>query len=164
MSSRRTALVIAWGAVALMFGCGRGPETAAPPSAVPAISEATPPPYDTYGTSPEVASAEAQATVAIMFRLGSAVEAYQDEAEYPEVSRVEELRPYLVPDYLDDLPLVDGWGRPFELAMVDTLLEIRSLGADGVRDDHPGQGAVADPNADIVYRGEDFQQWPAGTR
>ncbi len=65
--------------------------------------------------------------------------------------------------YRADLPRVDGWGRPFEVTVLNGMPEIRSLGADGVRDAGEPRGAVDDPGADIVFFDEAFQQWPGAT-
>lgn len=97
--------------------------------------------------------------------LGSAVEAYEDANDaYPEAATLDELTDLLRGEYGHDLPRIDGWGRPFEFVVVDGMPEIRSLGADGMRDAGELRGEVDDPGADIVFFDEDFRQWPAAAR
>jgi general secretion pathway protein G len=97
--------------------------------------------------------------------LATAVEAYRfDNKHYPAgASSVEELRPYLVPTYLVEVPTADGWSRPLEVEVSadGTAYRIASLGRDGERDGRPG-GASLDYNADIVWEDGQFVQYPEG--
>lgn len=165
-SAVRNALVVV--GLVLAVACGRGDENPQTSSDHPTLrgTPATPSGAgQVYGEQPEVAGPEARATVETMSVIGSAIESFQDDnGYYPEATRVEDLEEALVPGYLSAIPLTDGWGRPFELSLVDSFLELRSLGADGVRDQGPAKGAVSDPGADIIYLGEDFVQWPAAAR
>jgi hypothetical protein len=149
----------------LAVACGRGSETAQDSSDGPTLRGTPVTPSATgevYGEKPEVVSPEARATVETMSLIGSAIESFEDDNDYyPNATRLEDLKEALVPGYLSAIPLTDGWGRPFELSRVDGNLELRSLGADGVRDEGAARGAVSDPGADIVYWDEGFAQWPA---
>lgn len=80
---------------------------------------------------------------------------------YGAVSRL------LCPDYIDALPVVDGWGRPFEFAVAgndtDGALEyvIRSLGADGLEDEGVYKtGSFAESRSDIVLSMDAFVRFP----
>jgi hypothetical protein len=143
----------------VLVGCGRSPEP------TPA-TEATPIPasYELYGEAPAATSEEARVTIERLHVLGSAMEAFEDENDaYPAAATLDELADALELVYRADLPRVDGWGRPFEVTVVNGIPEIRSLGADGVRDAGEPRGAVDDPGADIVFFDEAFQQWPGAT-
>jgi hypothetical protein len=147
-------------AVTVLFGCGRSPEPTP-------TTETTPVPasIELYGEAPAATSPEGGVTIERLHALGSAMEAYEDENDaYPPAATLDELADALETVYRADLPRVDGWGRPFELAMVNGVPEIRSLGADGARDTGEPRGEVDDPGADIVFFDEAFQQWPAPPR
>ncbi len=147
-------------AVVVLCGCGRSPDPT-PTTEMPP----TPVPLELFGEAPPAPSAECGVTIERIHVLGSAVESYEDANDtYPDVTTLDELVEALRPLYGNDLPRIDGWGRRFEFAMVDGMPEIRSLGADGLRDAGEPRGEVDDPDADIVFFDEDFRQWPASPR
>jgi hypothetical protein len=92
-----------------------------------------------------------------------------EPAFFSKVS-ADELEELLVPDYLDALPKVDGWGHPFEFAVNRDLLgddnmSIRSPGRDGVFEEGPydvgGFSTEGDgPDHDIVWADGYFVAWP----
>ena len=154
---RRMLWLCALLAVIVLCGCGRSPDPTPTAEAPP-----TPVPLEMYGEAPTATSAECGVTIERLHLLGSAVEAYEDANDvYPTAATLDELADALERVYGADLPRADGWGRPFEFAMVDGMPEIRSLGADGVRDAGEPRGEVDDPGADIVFFDEGFRQWPA---
>jgi hypothetical protein len=159
-SIRRTLWLCALLTVIVVCGCGRSPD-----STPTAESPPIPAPLELFGEAPAATSAECGVTIDRLHVLGSAVEAYEDANDtYPAATTLDELVEALRPVYGNDLPRIDGWGRPFELTMVHGMPEIRSLGADGVRDTGEPRGEVDDPGADIVFFDEDFRQWPASPR
>jgi len=146
--------------VIVVCGCGRSPDP------IPtAEAPRNPVQLELYGEAPVATSAECSATIERLQILASAVEAYEDAHDaYPEVATLDELTDVLGREYGRDLPRIDGWGRPFEFVMVQGIPEIRSLGADGLRDAGEPRGEVDDPGADIVFFDEDFRQWPGASR
>jgi len=96
-----------------------------------------------------------------------AAAAGQDVDEWP-LRRPEEVEEVLVPTYLSELPLQDGWGRDleFRLNLDDPLAEhvmmVRSRGSDGQFDDSYQSGPF-DPDEttrDIVWADGYFLSWP----
>jgi hypothetical protein len=157
---QRTLWLCAVLAVTVLSGCGRSPDQAPPIEQRPMLD-----PVELYGEAPAATSAEGAVTIERIHVLGSAMEGYEDANDvFPEAATLDELIDVLRQGYGNDLPRIDGWGRPFEFAMVDGMPEIRSLGADGVRDAGEPRGEVDDANADIVFFDEDFRQWPASPR
>lgn len=84
---------------------------------------------------------------------------------------VDEIRELMVPSYMQDVPRLDGWKRPYDYYLRnDQLLTrqvmlIRSSGADGVADgDEYAVSAfdVTDFNHDIVWADGFFVSWPQG--
>jgi hypothetical protein len=96
-------------------------------------------------------------------RLLAAANAFDDETAdtrvVPQVASLADLAKVLSTRGIAADQLKDGWGRPFEVSMKDDLLEIRSLGRDGVRDQGPLRGQIDDPDADIVIIDDTFEQW-----
>jgi hypothetical protein len=121
-------------------------------------------------------------TVADMRNLGTAMFSWltdqvgagaagQQEVEiqlYPYISGAD-LERLLVPQYLERVPKLDGWGNPFEvrLSVQDTLaqhvMSIRSAGRDGqYSTDVYKQGSFEpmDYSQDIVWADGFFVRWP----
>ena len=96
-------------------------------------------------------------------RLVAAADAFDDAiAEtgvVPQVANLADLTRVLSTRGIAADQLKDGWGRQFQVAMQDNLLEIRSLGRDGVRDKGSPAGETSDPDADIVIIDDTFEQW-----
>ncbi|HEX6097808.1 MAG TPA: prepilin-type N-terminal cleavage/methylation domain-containing protein [Thermoanaerobaculia bacterium] len=68
----------------------------------------------------------------------------------------------LSPDYMKNVPKVDGWGRPYEFAFEGSVYAIRSAGRDGLfegADYEPA--ATSSPDCDLVYSNGRFVTWPA---
>ena len=85
--------------------------------------------------------------------------------EYPTATSVDELRRLLDPDYLANMPVMDGWGRPFEVECApDDGCRVRSYGKDGVRDEGPARGRTMSFNDDVILESGDFSQWPEGAQ
>jgi general secretion pathway protein G len=73
-----------------------------------------------------------------------------------------ELESALAPNYIQNLPQVDGWGRPLEFAAEGRVYGIRSAGRDGVYSGTDYELAPTDsPDCDIVYSNGNFVTWPA---
>jgi len=95
------------------------------------------------------------------YTIAVAMESYYDvHNQYPEVGSITELERLIVPEYLEELPVEDGWRRPFQVASTPTAYEIRSAGKDGVFEVLPPRGATSDVNDDIVWRDGELVQWP----
>ncbi|HVS14195.1 MAG TPA: hypothetical protein VMV46_09740 [Thermoanaerobaculia bacterium] len=95
-----------------------------------------------------------------------------DLTSIPVVTR-SELEALLVPEYLPEIPELDGWGGAFEVRMHPDLptlagrplLTIRSAGADGVFDADtyaPGPYPPASATRDLVWVDGYFVSWPQG--
>jgi hypothetical protein len=91
-----------------------------------------------------------------------------DLAEYPEISRVD-LQTILVPDYMQEVPELDGWGHPYEYylnvanPLAQKVMGIRSPGRDGVFAGSLYEVDGFDPNdfdQDIVWFDGFFARWP----
>ena len=110
-----------------------------------------------------------------MRALGSAIEAYAaDHSAYPAAScavGIPDLRPerlgrrsfsQLMPTYIAQAPLRDGWGRYFGFARDDAATHylIQSSGADDVFE-QLHCGPTLDPRQDIAFSNGVFVQWPA---
>ena len=71
-------------------------------------------------------------TFASMEKLAAGVGAYrQRNGSAPQGNDIKALSDVLHPQYMKDLVLDDGWGRPFELDRSGAELRFRSAGADG---------------------------------
>ena len=67
----------------------------------------------------------------------------------------------LVPNYLREVPQVDGWGRPLEFAFEENVYAIRSSGRDGAYEGTDYIEAETDnPDCDIVYSNGRFVRAP----
>lgn len=90
-----------------------------------------------------------------------------DLDDIPVIS-AEELAGLLVPDYLDELPVSDGWGRPLEFRLAreprrDHWLAVRSAGADGgfsALEVQSGPAPPTDSGADVVWVDGYLAHWP----
>lgn len=108
-------------------------------------------------------------TVDLMMELMLAIETYAiDNGAYPDTAAgaekmVSDLRPYFGP-YRDqasaDFPPADGWGHPLRVRSDGRDYEVRSLGRDGVEDAGSCEGAVDDPDQDIVLNQGSFGPCP----
>jgi len=139
-------------ALAGLAACGRNQPQAPPAAGDQAGSTAA------SGTTDDLAAE--RVTQERMLQLANA---FEDEAAarraVPEVKDAGGLAQLLSHRGVTAGNLVDGWGRPFEVAMKDGLLEIRSLGRDGIPDQGELLGATDDPDADIVIVDGTFEQW-----
>jgi general secretion pathway protein G len=118
-------------------------------------------------------------TLADLRELGVGLASYATDSEgfaYPDVGAVAELAPILVPEYLQEVPAVDGWGNPIRYACwrevassegCDTF-RLASAGRDGEfeYEDLADYGAEAfdptDYDRDIVFALAGFVQAPRG--
>jgi hypothetical protein len=103
---------------------------------------------------------------------GAAGEQEVDIQLFPYISEAD-LERLLVPQYLEKVPRLDGWGNPFEvrLSVQDTLaqhvLSIRSAGSDGQYSTSlykTGSFEPMDYNQDIVWANGFFVRWPQKDR
>lgn len=100
-----------------------------------------------------------------------------DNNHYPGSARefrpVSELAAELVPVYIPELPLNDGWGRPLMYSSIPGSFMLASFGENGVPEvtyytDLPcnllgfGEGTIQD-GGDVVQACGDFVNWPRGT-
>ena len=68
----------------------------------------------------------------------------------------------LTPNYMESVPKVDGWGRPYEFAFEGRVYAIRSAGRDGIYEGTDYEPTATDsPDCDIVYSNGNFVTWPA---
>ncbi len=75
-----------------------------------------------------------KATIAALRKLDAGVTAYrQQNGNAPGASTVVTLGDVLHPQYMSDLVLSDGWGRPIEIESTTPSFRFRSLGPDGRR-------------------------------
>jgi hypothetical protein len=91
-----------------------------------------------------------------------------DKNAYPgPTQRAEEvgsfLKGKLEPTYVRNLPVKDGWGRPFWYLSNGTEYTLVSYGKDGIPDAQRG-GATASFDCDIIFANGAFFQWPSGTQ
>lgn len=90
-----------------------------------------------------------------------------DVTALPPISK-EELESLLVPDYLTELPVADGWGRPLEFRLAraprgENMMALRSAGPDGEFSSSAyelGSFDKRDPTADVVWIDGFFGRWP----
>lgn len=68
----------------------------------------------------------------------------------------------LTPNYMQSVPKVDGWGRPYEFGYEGRVYAIRSAGRDGIFESTDYVPNPTDsPDCDIVYSNGRFVTWPA---
>jgi len=143
--------VFALAAMFVMFGCGGCRETAQP-LAGPTDDDNG---VEQGGSDPDLVTLER------LEFLGLALDDYIDEHQVnPVADSVHELIVALQ-TYERNLNALDGWGREFQVGVVEGVFVVRSLGSDGLLDDGPPQGAVEGLERDIVWRDGWFDQWPA---
>ncbi len=142
--------------VVVIAGVGCGKRAAENPSAV-----ATPGPA--VSAEAAAAAADAEAVAVTQRRMGEIGRVLEDyvvaHGAEPEVADANALAASLAGSQGVEVAAVDGWGRPFVITRVDGMLEIRSLGSDGERDDGDPRGIVTDPTADIVMIDGGYTQW-----
>ena len=111
-------------------------------------------------------------TMADIRSVGEAVEIYMvDFNQPPQVNgNVSGLSTYLEPDYIKQLPEVDGWNQPLKYAYVNDNYTIASGGKDRSNPDMNqcnasycnAQGNCTDFDADIVFANGQFICKPEG--
>jgi type II secretory pathway pseudopilin PulG len=105
-------------------------------------------------------------TMADMRTLATAIEEYW--TDHPDwrpansAGSAARLATLLKPKYMKEIPVRDGWGRPFGVFFGGTEYTIWSLGKDGKRDPK-WQGAFTSFDNDLVYQNGTFTQYPEGT-
>lgn len=101
-------------------------------------------------------------TMAAMRSIGAAIEAYGvDNSVYPVAATVFSLRPLLEPRYINPMPLLDGWGNPFQVSSVTTAYTLSSLAKDGAFEGcNPGTTTHFFDDICLVNGG--FTRYPAG--
>lgn len=111
--------------------------------------------------------------MADMRTLSTAIEAYLTDHPHWKPARSEgspaRLASMLVPTYIKQLPVNDGWGHPFGVSIGSVRKDgeetvdytIWSLGKDGKRDSKWG-GAAHEFENDLVYSNGTFLQYPEG--
>ena len=91
-----------------------------------------------------------------------------DMGEYTPISR-DDLRTILVPDYIQEIPELDGWKSPYEYyleasnPMAEKIMSIRSAGRDGKFSDTTYTAGAFDPaslDEDVVWADGFFVRWP----
>ena len=76
-----------------------------------------------------------------------------------------ELETALTPNYLKDIPPVDGWGKAFEFSFEEGVYAIRSSGRDGVFEGTDyAEAEFSSPDCDIVYSNGRFVTYPASVQ
>lgn len=89
-------------------------------------------------------------------------------ADYPEISHAD-LEKILVPEYITDIPELDGWGHPYEFhlntenPMAERVMAIRSPGRDGEFSGEDYEVGAFPPDSydrDLVWVDGFFVQWP----
>ena len=97
--------------------------------------------------------------------LGTALERYAaDHNRYPAAEEISQLKTVLVPAYIKELPIRDGWRHPlvFEVDDQGSTYTLRSPGKDGKFQDEAADMTTHDFSADIVYSDGIFLQRPSG--
>jgi prepilin-type N-terminal cleavage/methylation domain-containing protein len=91
-----------------------------------------------------------------------------DFRDYPPI-RSEDLATILVPEYIKEVPLTDGWGNDFDYTlnvdnpMADKVMAIRSPGRDGFAEADVYTVTGFDPDdfdQDLVWADGFFVRWP----
>ena len=104
-------------------------------------------------------------TIAEMRSLATAVSSYGvDFGVVPQLSwgAASELRPYLEPTFVRQVPAVDGWQRVFMYEGTGQGYTISSYGGDGAAQSPLTPGPTTSFAADIVLVDGVFVQWPDG--
>lgn len=98
----------------------------------------------------------------------SQVPAPVDLADYAAISHAD-LATILVPNYMQEVPELDGWDSPYELylnvdnPLAEKVMSIRSSGRDGLFSDSVYTVGAFDPESldeDIVWSDGFFVRWP----
>lgn len=98
--------------------------------------------------------------MADMRTLATALEARAtDTNEYPSTRSVADLAPLLVPKYVKQLPVVDGWGHAYRYSAEKEVYTIWSAGRDGKFQQYKA-GATTNFDCDIVFSNGSFIQYP----
>jgi len=105
-------------------------------------------------------SSKQKLTMAEMRTLATAIEAYwMDHPDWRPANSVGS--PARLAPLLKQIPVNDGWGRPFGVFIGGTDYTIWSLGRDGKRDPK-WSGATTSFDNDLVYQNGTFTQYPEG--
>ena len=104
-------------------------------------------------------------TMADIHSIAKAVEAFAEDHEhqYPVADSAAALAEQLVPTYLQVVPVVDGWERPFQVESTTEKYVIWSFGKDGVG----GTCETAQTtsfNDEICFANGQFVRYPQGTQ
>lgn len=100
-------------------------------------------------------------TMADMRAVATSVEAYAvDHQRYPETQSMAQLRAFVEPTYIRELPQVDGWGHPFEYSSLGESYVLRSRGSDGAWSGEVGK--TSNFAADLVFEDGTYTTWPEG--
>ncbi|HEX7183350.1 MAG TPA: prepilin-type N-terminal cleavage/methylation domain-containing protein [Thermoanaerobaculia bacterium] len=93
-----------------------------------------------------------------------------DLGDYQAIDTAD-LATILVPQYMQDLPTLDGWKNPFEYylntenPLAEEVVAVRSLGRDAQEEDSDYTVTSFDPTdyqQDIVWADGAFARWPQG--
>ena len=109
-------------------------------------------------------------TMADMRSIATALEAYAAEHDrFPEGTSVDALPPLLVPKYIGQIPVIDGWGTSLRYEGSSRQYAIGSAGADRQFDknalsEYPPGSATQHFDCDIVYANGSFVQYPEGAQ
>jgi type II secretory pathway pseudopilin PulG len=102
-------------------------------------------------------------TIADLRSIGTAVEAYAvDRHVYPAAETIADLGEVLVPQYLERLPVLDGWQRPFQVQSNAENYLIYSFGKDGVGESCE-EAVTTTFNDEICFANGQFVRYPSGT-
>ena len=111
--------------------------------------------------SPTPVAAVAEAAAPKPLLAPAQVEAYAvDFKVYPEVQSPAELRRFLEPTYIKELPTEDGWGNSLGYESDGHDYEVWTLGRDGRQT--AGSGKTTDFNADLRFANGTFLTYPEG--
>lgn len=105
-------------------------------------------------------------TMADIRTIATAIEAYETDHPDWKGATIEgpaaRLVSLLQPIYVKQIPLLDGWRRPFIVSVHPGVgYKIWSNGRDGTR--VPKEGAFTDFDGDMVYENGTFTSFPEGT-
>ena len=102
-------------------------------------------------------------TMADLRSIGTAVEAYAvDRNVYPVAETIADLGEVLVPQYLERIPAMDGWQRPFQVQSNPENYLIYSFGKDGVGESCE-EAVTTTFNDEICFADGQFVRYPSGT-
>jgi general secretion pathway protein G len=110
-------------------------------------------------------------TMADIRSIATAVEAYLvDMNRYPQVASggvATALQTYLEPTYIRRIPMNDGWNSPYYWVGDNNAGTAYTIWS-GTKDKNTAMaytgGTTSDFNADIVFSGGSFVQWPEGVQ